>query len=502
MATTDLTVRTQKLTRDKLASFLPNHELIKALENLTADVSVTIPDLVAIAKAIAEEALAAVEVLEALPYIETSTNLTTPNARSLAVKPALLLTDGGPGGAVTVDLNLDHVNAFTKNQSATQFALTDAVSVQVDASQSSSFQLLLKSAVGGTRLLANPTNLTAGMLLAFEFVQPATGGPCALTYDTLYDFGPSGAPLLTTTANARDPMLGYFDGAKIVCVVRSSGGGLTAIADKTLLANISGALAIPVGSTLSAILDNILGSTQGQLITRNVSNWTVLNPGASGSFLQSQGAGANLAYAAGLANPMTTAGDIIVGGVAGAPARLGIGANGTFLSIVTGAEAWVAAPAGGTKTYASFMAMDSQPPSAFFATLDVQGDIAVVSHPAAAVSSAFYQGLIPQGASLGSGLVVNIKWAAAAITGNVIWSVAFERMNTALGVNSYDTAVTATVATNGVTLVPTTTSITVATIDGLTAGDAFRVTVQRNGTTGTDTMLGPGLVFSVDVQAP
>lgn len=46
--------------------------------------------------------------------------------------------------------------------------------------------------------------------------------------------------------------------------------------------------------------------------------------------------------AAGLTNPMTTAGDIIVGGVAGAPARLAKGADGTVLTMVTGAEAWAA----------------------------------------------------------------------------------------------------------------------------------------------------------------
>lgn len=39
-------------------------------------------------------------------------------------------------------------------------------------------------------------------------------------------------------------------------------------------------------------------------------------------------------------NPMTTAGDIIVGGASGAPARLAKGADGTVLTMVAGAEAW------------------------------------------------------------------------------------------------------------------------------------------------------------------
>ena len=42
----------------------------------------------------------------------------------------------------------------------------------------------------------------------------------------------------------------------------------------------------------------------------------------------------------GMANPMTTAGDIIVGGVAGAPARLAIGTGGYVLRAVAGTPGW------------------------------------------------------------------------------------------------------------------------------------------------------------------
>lgn len=50
---------------------------------------------------------------------------------------------------------------------------------------------------------------------------------------------------------------------------------------------------------------------------------------------------------AGLTNPMTTAGDIIVGGASGAPGRLPVGANGQVLTIVSGAPAYAAASGGG-----------------------------------------------------------------------------------------------------------------------------------------------------------
>lgn len=49
----------------------------------------------------------------------------------------------------------------------------------------------------------------------------------------------------------------------------------------------------------------------------------------------------------GMTNPMTTAEDIIVGGTAGAPARLGIGTDGQVLTVVAGALAY-ATPSAGT----------------------------------------------------------------------------------------------------------------------------------------------------------
>lgn len=80
-----------------------------------------------------------------------------------------------------------------------------------------------------------------------------------------------------------------------------SGGGtssLAPIADKTILANISGASAVPIGNTLTALFDAILGSTQGQLITRNATGWTVISPGAATTVLTSNGPAANLSFAA------------------------------------------------------------------------------------------------------------------------------------------------------------------------------------------------------------
>ncbi len=53
----------------------------------------------------------------------------------------------------------------------------------------------------------------------------------------------------------------------------------------------------------------------------------------------------------GMTNPMTTAGDLIVGGASGTPARLAKGTDGQVLGMVSGAQAWVTPSAGSSDTY-------------------------------------------------------------------------------------------------------------------------------------------------------
>lgn len=72
---------------------------------------------------------------------------------------------------------------------------------------------------------------------------------------------------------------------------------LATVADKSLLANISGGTLAPSATTLSALLDNILGNTQGSVIYRGGTLWSVLPPGTNGQVLQTQGAGANPIWA-------------------------------------------------------------------------------------------------------------------------------------------------------------------------------------------------------------
>jgi hypothetical protein len=70
-----------------------------------------------------------------------------------------------------------------------------------------------------------------------------------------------------------------------------------AIADKELLANISGASAPAIGTALSAYLDAAIGSVaQGDLLYRGAASWSRLPAGTAGQFLKTSGAGANPAW--------------------------------------------------------------------------------------------------------------------------------------------------------------------------------------------------------------
>ena len=173
----------------------------------------------------------------------------------------------------------------------------------------------------------------------------------------------------------------------------------------------------------------------------------------------------------------------------------GLSLSGTELSATGGGG-------GGTKTYAVFTALDNQPPATSFATLDTRNSIAVLDYDAATAENGIFIGIMPEAASLGSGLIVRLHWmATSATSGDCRWSVAFERMNTDLDSDSFDTAVATNATTNGTSGIPTVTAITVTTIDGITAGDAFRVRVQRDAANAGDTMTGDAELIALEIRS-
>ena len=157
---------------------------------------------------------------------------------------------------------------------------------------------------------------------------------------------------------------------------------------------------------------------------------------------------------------------------------------------------------GGTKTYAVFTATDNQPTATAFMTLDTRNSISVLDADDASTESAVFVGILPEAASLGSGLIVSLRWmATTATSGDVRWSVAWEKSNTDLDSDSYDSATASTATTNGTSGIVTVTNITCTTIDSLAAGDLFRLRVQRIGGDGADTMTGDAELVAVEIRS-
>ena len=185
--------------------------------------------------------------------------------------------------------------------------------------------------------------------------------------------------------------------------------------------------------------------------------------------------------------------------------ELGLGSANTVLTSngASSAPTFAAAASGGTKTYAFWSASSgNQPPSSGFMTLDTRNSIAVLDADDATTESAIFVGVMPEAASLASGLIVRIHFmATSATSGNVRWSVSFERGNTDLDSDNFDSATAATTATSGTSGIPAVSAITCTSIDSITAGDPYRLRIQRLGADAADTMTGDAEIYAVELRS-
>lgn len=96
--------------------------------------------------------------------------------------------------------------SFTAAQRGSVVALTDASSIATDMALGNNFSVTL----GGSRTLANPTNLTAGQSGVIVITQDGTGSR-TLAYGSYWKFPTGTAPTLTTTASAVDVLAYYVE---------------------------------------------------------------------------------------------------------------------------------------------------------------------------------------------------------------------------------------------------------------------------------------------------
>lgn len=94
---------------------------------------------------------------------------------------------------------------WTKSQTHVPVALVEAGgNLPVNASLSNVFTFTFTT--GSTMLLEDPTSLSAGQTIVFQFTQPASGTPATLAFGPSYKFVGS-APSITATLGAKDTLI-------------------------------------------------------------------------------------------------------------------------------------------------------------------------------------------------------------------------------------------------------------------------------------------------------
>ena len=184
--------------------------------------------------------------------------------------------------------------------------------------------------VGQTILYKNDVTGSGTYNGIYQVTTSSAGSPAVLTRSTNYDtptqINSTGVvPVINGSTNANsgwynvtpvttigtDPLTYIQFGNSGTVTNVATGTGLTGgpitgtgtisfapIADADLLANTSGGSAAPLPTALTALIDYALGSTQGDILYRNGTVWTVLPPGTAGQALLTGGAAANPSWGA------------------------------------------------------------------------------------------------------------------------------------------------------------------------------------------------------------
>ena len=120
----------------------------------------------------------------------------------------------------------------------------------------------------------------------------ATGGttPADMVAYRLINTDGSYTQYISVTNSLSDNMTTFYYADGLISVAPIQTGNI--------LANLSATTDVPIGNTFSNVLDFVFTSVQGSVLYRSSAGWTYLAPGPSGDFLQSQGTGADLTWAA------------------------------------------------------------------------------------------------------------------------------------------------------------------------------------------------------------
>jgi hypothetical protein len=156
-------------------------------------------------------ALATARTIQGVSF-DGSANITVATAGSgisvtgTAIANTGVLTVNGNAGAISNVAVTNAVQSFTVAQRGTITALTDGATITPDFAAANNFSVTL----GGSRTLANPTNLTAGQSGTIVITQDGTGSR-TLAYGSYFKFAGGTAPTLTSTSASVDVIAYYVE---------------------------------------------------------------------------------------------------------------------------------------------------------------------------------------------------------------------------------------------------------------------------------------------------
>lgn len=143
-------------------------------------------------------------------------------------------------------------------------------------------------------------------------------------------------------------------------------------------------------------------------------------------------------------------------------------------------------------------------PTTNYATAGTRNNRRILEYDDTGNDVSYWTSVMPQSYTNVTGVTVIIHWTAVAVTGDVDWDVAFERVHATHDTDTNGFAVVNSVDGNTVPATsgfPTTTSILFtagADMDSVVKGDLFRVSVTRDST--ADTAAGNIEVHAVEIR--